>query len=87
MPQPRARYSYSEFNQNGYGNLIIIQHEKELSTYYAHQYRRVATVGQQVNKGQKIGEVGTTGRSTGNHLHFEVRKGQTALDPNQFMAK
>jgi len=82
-----GKVSYSEFNQNGYGNLIIILHEKELSTYYAHQAQRVVSVGQQVMKGQLIGKVGSTGRSTGPHLHFEVRKGQTAVDPSQFIPR
>ncbi len=82
-----GKVTYSEFNQNGYGNLIIVTHEKDLCTYYAHQSKRLVNVGQQVNKGQLIGKVGTTGASTGNHLHFEVRKGQTALDPNQFIPR
>ncbi len=75
----------SEYNRNGYGNLIVIKHEKDLATYYAHQSTRLVSKGQRVSKGQLIGKVGTTGRSSGPHLHFEVRRGRTALNPNQFI--
>ncbi len=75
----------SEYNRNGYGNLIVIKHEKDLATYYAHQSTRLVSKGQRVSKGQLIGKVGTTGRSSGPHLHFEVRRGSTALNPNQFI--
>lgn len=57
----------------GYGNLIIISHEKGIQTFYAHLKESYITQGQTVSQGQVIGEVGNTGRSTGPHLHFEVR--------------
>jgi LysM repeat protein len=57
----------------GYGNLIIINHEKGVQTVYAHLRDIYITQGQTVTQGQVIGEVGNTGRSTGPHLHFEVR--------------
>ncbi len=69
----------------GYGNLTVIKHEKDLATYYAHQSKRLVRKGQKVRKGQVIGKVGSTGRSTGPHLHFEVRRGRTALNPNRFI--
>jgi murein DD-endopeptidase MepM/ murein hydrolase activator NlpD len=75
----------SEFNAGGYGNLIVVLHEKEVSTYYGHLSRRDAMNGQRVKKGDVIGLVGSTGRSTGPHLHFEVRKGNSALDPNGYI--
>ncbi len=74
-----------EFNKNGYGNLIVIEHEKELSTYYAHLETMIVREGQRVSRGEQIGTVDTTGLATGPHLHFEVRKGGTALDPNEFL--
>lgn len=75
----------SDFNNNGYGNLIVIQHESDLSTYYGHLNRRGKNSGQSVKKGDVIGEVGSTGASTGPHLHFEVRRGGAALNPDQFV--
>jgi len=57
----------------GYGNMIIITHEKGIQTFYAHLRDIYVTSGQTVSQGQTIGEVGNTGRSTGPHLHFEVR--------------
>jgi len=76
----------SEFNKNGYGNLVVIEHEKDLSTYYGHLSKLMARAGQKVAKGDLIGNVGSTGWSTGPHLHFEVRKGGTALNPDDFIA-
>jgi len=75
----------SEYNRHGYGNLIVIKHEKNLSTYYGHLSRRATAPGRKVKKGQFIGRVGSTGMSTGPHLHFEVRRGRTALDPSAFL--
>ncbi len=59
-----------------YGGLTIIQHDNGTQTLYAHQSRVNVTAGERVSQGQKIGEVGNTGRSTGPHLHLEVRKGK-----------
>lgn len=65
----------------GYGNYVIIDHGGGLSTLYAHCYSTTVTEGQWVNKGEVIGYVGTTGWSTGNHLHFETRVNGVARDP------
>ncbi len=68
---------FSQDGWNGrYGNLIIIQHDNGTRTLYAHQSRRVAQKGARVEKGELIGYVGSTGRSTGPHLHFEVQGGK-----------
>ena len=65
----------------GYGNYIIIDHGGGVSTLYAHCSSVVVAVGQKVNKGEIIGYVGSTGWSTGPHLHFEVRQNGVATDP------
>lgn len=65
----------------GYGNYVTIDHGGGLSTLYAHCYSTVVTEGQYVEKGDVIGYVGTTGWSTGNHLHFETRVNGVAQNP------
>ena len=69
----------------GYGNLVVIDHGSGVSTAYAHQSRIGTTDGARVGQGQVIGYVGSTGVSTGNHLHFEVRVGGSAQDPMRFL--
>jgi murein DD-endopeptidase MepM/ murein hydrolase activator NlpD len=77
--------SYSGSKLRGYGKLIIIKHGGGLSTVYAHNSKLVVRKGQRVKRGQKIALAGKSGRSTGPHVHFEVRRGDRALDPLQVM--
>jgi murein DD-endopeptidase MepM/ murein hydrolase activator NlpD len=69
----------------GYGNFTCIQHAGALSTCYAHQSRFGTSLGAQVNKGQVIGYVGSTGRSSGPHLHFETRIGGSVVSPMNYL--
>lgn len=68
-----------------YGNLVIINHENGYQTYYAHCSKILVSKGTRVYKGQEIAKVGSTGNSTGPHLHFEVRKNGTPINPLQFV--
>ena len=65
----------------GYGNLVVVDHGGGLSTAYGHQQEIYVSSGQQVDQGTVLGEVGSTGNSTGPHLHFEVRVNGSAVDP------
>ncbi len=75
----------AEYMRNGYGKLVVIKHEEELSSYYGHLSKIQVKRGNRVRRGEIIGRVGATGRATGPHLHFEVRRGKTALDPDAFL--
>lgn len=70
---------------SGYGRLVKIQHEFGVETRYAHQSKLRVKVGQRVSRGQRIGDMGTSGRSTGVHLHYEVRVGGKAVNPMIFI--
>lgn len=69
----------------GYGNLILIKHDKKWVTAYAHLSEITITKGAQVNKGEKIGSVGSSGRVNTSQLHFEIRKGKRALNPREYL--
>ena len=69
------------WNSGGYGNLTIIQHRLGYQTWYGHQSSIAVSVGQRVAGGVRIGYVGSTGHSTGPHLHFEVRLNGTPINP------
>lgn len=68
----------------GYGNLVVIDHGNGITTHYAHCYRLKVHTGQKVETGQMIAEVGSTGMSTGPHLHLEVRVKGQPLNPEGF---
>jgi murein DD-endopeptidase MepM/ murein hydrolase activator NlpD len=71
--------------QNGYGNVIIISHGGGLTTLYGHQSRLAARDGDEVSTGDVIGYVGSTGHSTGPHLHFETRVNGSPQNPRRFL--
>jgi murein DD-endopeptidase MepM/ murein hydrolase activator NlpD len=70
----------------GYGNCVRIEHSNNFETLYGHLSRITVKVGQEVTAGQEIGKVGSTGRSTGTHLHYEVRKNGKAVNPISYLA-
>ena len=77
---------YAEYHPQ-YGNMIEIDHGNDIITRYAHASRLLVKVGAVVRRGQEIAKVGSTGRSTGNHLHFEVRYKGLAQNPVRFLQK
>ena len=71
--------------QGGYGNMVEVDHGNGLATRYGHLSEIDVKVGQVVHIGQTIGEIGSTGRSTGPHLHYETRIDGEAVDPQKFL--
>lgn len=76
---------FSGWDNGGYGYLVIISHGNGIETYYGHNSKLLVSAGQQVKKGQHIAEVGSTGESTGSHLHFEIRKNGTPVNPLNYL--
>src|SRR5574338_33313 len=76
--------SYSDFHPQ-YGNMVEIDHGNGLVTRYAHASKRAVKIGDVVMRGAKVGEVGGTGRATGTHLHFEVRRNGAPQNPARFL--
>ena len=69
-----------------YGKMIDVDHDNGLTTRYAHLSKMTVKAGDVVLKGQRIGELGQSGRATGPHLHFEVRQNSVPLNPNRFLS-
>jgi lipoprotein NlpD len=69
----------------GYGNIVIVRHADGLVSVYAHNETNLVRQGQNVSRGEMIARVGSTGRVSGPHLHFEIRKNNTAQDPLRFL--
>ncbi len=78
---------YSSHRLAGYGNLIIIRHARDVFTAYAHNRVNLVRRGDHVRQGQIIARVGHTGRATGPHLHFEVRRGPTPVNPLYYLPR
>jgi len=71
--------------RDGYGNMVEVTHGNGIVTRYAHDSKVLVSVGQTVQRGQVLATVGSTGRSTGPHVHFEVLKGGQQIDPSSFI--
>lgn len=77
---------YSDNGIRGYGNMIVISHGEDIFTVYAHNNKNKVDKGDKVKKGEVIAEVGNTGRSTGAHLHFEIRVKNKVRNPAQYLS-
>jgi murein DD-endopeptidase MepM/ murein hydrolase activator NlpD len=78
---------YASSSLKGYGNVVILRHDEKTTSLYAHNSRILVKKGQRVRMGKVIAKVGSSGRSTGPHVHFEVRRGGKALDPRKMLPK
>jgi murein DD-endopeptidase MepM/ murein hydrolase activator NlpD len=78
---------HADATLSGYGRLVIVDHGGTYQTYYAHLSSVYVRVGQEIRRGDLVGAVGSTGRVTAPHLHYEVRIGGVPRNPRQFLAK
>jgi lipoprotein NlpD len=78
---------YASDKLSGYGKMVVLQHEGDLLTAYAHNSSLVVREGDRVRAGQMIARVGQTGRASAPHLHFEVRRGQIPQNPLRFLPR
>ena len=69
----------------GYGQVVVIDHGNGLTTRYGHLSKIEVAVGQALKRGEELGQVGSTGRSTGPHLHYEVRISDVAVSPLHYL--
>lgn len=77
---------YSDDGIRGYGNMIVLNHGDDVFTVYAHNTKNKVSKGEKVKKGETIALVGSTGRSSGPHLHFEIRVKNKKRDPARFLS-
>jgi len=80
-----GKVAYSGNGMKGYGKVVVIKHTNDLSTVYAHNSSLLVRMGDSVDQGQTIAKVGATGRATGPHLHFEIRRRGVPEDPRKFL--
>lgn len=95
IPAPRGtpivsadsgRVIYADNGIRGYGNMIVVAHSDDVFTVYAHNRKNMVQKGDRVRRGEVIAEVGNTGRSTGPHLHFEIRLKNKVQNPSRFIS-
>lgn len=78
---------FSGESKGGYGNVVILRHDQTTTSLYAHNRQLLVKEGEQVSAGQTIALMGSTGRSTGPHVHFEIRVRENAVDPRKRLVK
>ena len=78
---------YANNRMRGYGNVVILRHDSSVTTLYAHNHSMKVGLGDRVEQGQVIALLGSTGHSTGPHIHFEMRKSNVAQDPRRILPK
>ncbi len=78
-----GRVVYTGNEYSGFGNLTVIEHDDGFFTLYAHSYKNLTSHGQLISKGQTIALLGNSGRSSGPHLHFEIRRDGEPVDPDE----
>lgn len=78
---------YSGKELGGYGNITVLAHKYGFFTIYAHAYKNYTRKGEKVSRGQVIAKIGNSGRSTGPHLHFEIRKNSKSIDPLKYLSR
>ena len=76
---------YAGSGFRGYGRFIIVEHNNDWATFYGHLDKILIKQGEMIKQGQLIGQMGRTGRATGTHLHFELRRDKKAIDPIAFL--
>ena len=76
---------FSGWGPTGYGKIVIIKHSKKYVTVYAHNSKNFAKEGQSIKKGEKIALVGSTGRASGPHIHFELRVNRIPVNPLPYL--
>jgi murein DD-endopeptidase MepM/ murein hydrolase activator NlpD len=76
---------FAAFDTGGYGNLVMVNHGNGYLTKYGHMLKYIVSPGQYVKKGQVLGYLGDTGRSTAPHLHYEVRLNGIAVNPVKYL--
>jgi len=82
-----GRVLYADSRMRGYGNVVILRHDSAVTTLYAHNQLLKVRLGENVAQGQVIALLGSTGASTGPHVHFEMRRANAALDPRKILPK
>jgi len=82
-----GRVAYSGNGMKGYGKVVVLKHANDLSTVYAHNSSLEVVMGDIVEQGQVIAKVGATGRASGPHLHFEIRRRGVPENPRQFLSR
>jgi len=78
---------YSGSGLRGYGNAVIVRHDQKTTSLYAHNKKNVVIVGEKVARGAVIAYLGSTGKSTGPHVHFEIRGSRGAVNPRKILPK